>query len=136
MIVLEAEDVRMKIWTGLSIVAALFVVFPAEASAADWVYVSSSNSADRYVDRTSIKQVGPYKRAWFRNVYINDPVYENQIILFEFDCAGGRAREIQMTTYYKSGKSNTVGGRDWQYVSPDTARESIFNYVCFGKLDY
>jgi hypothetical protein len=119
----------------ITLTAALIAITMSTAAmAADWVLVTSTDTGDRYVDRTSIKQVGPYKRAWDKIVWNNDPKYKETAVLTEYDCAGGRSREIQLTVYYQNGENISGDGDDWKYVTPDTNFEAMLNYICFGKL--
>lgn len=118
---------------GLSIIA-MIAAMSAPAIAADWVLVSSHDTAERYVDRASIKQVGPYKRAWDKIVIHNDPEYKEMVSLTEYDCSGGRKRDIQMTSYLTNGESRSSGSTEWTYPPPETSAETTLDYVCFGKL--
>jgi hypothetical protein len=131
---IKAEDVRMKIWTGLSIVAALFVVFPAEVSAADWVWVGETDSGNAtYVDRSSIKSTGSIRRYWTRADYVNDPDdWKSDKTLLESNCATGQYRFLQVTIYMVDGtnESHSYPSDPWEYVVPDTLGGTAHDYVC------
>jgi hypothetical protein len=119
----------------IALTAALIATTMSTAAlAADWVLVSMNDEAVGSVDRTSIKQVGSYKRAWDKIVYNNHPEYKELVSLTEYDCAGGRSRDIQTTGYYQNGKSDTIGVGEWRFATPDSTGETKLNYVCFGKL--
>lgn len=117
-------------------IALIATTMSTAAMAADWVFVSASVADEtNYVDSSSIRQVGPYKRAWSRADYVNDPEgFLKQLSYREYDCTELRYRRLSLTSYYKDGNSMTVGASSWKFVIPGSAGEATFNYVCFGKL--
>jgi hypothetical protein len=125
----------------IALTAALIVATMSTAAmAADWVYVTKPVSSLHtfYVDKSSIKQVGPYKRAWSKVVLVNHPKHgEEYVALKDYDCAGGRYMFVQITLKLTNGTSETdPGDLIWRFALPGSADEHVFNYVCFGKLPY
>lgn len=106
------------------------------AFAADWVYIAESISQIVSIDRTSIRQVGGYKRAWIRTEYRQlSNGYQRTIGLHEVDCQGGRFRTVQFTHYYPDGRTNQLrGDQVWNYAAPETTGESIVEFVCSGRI--
>ena len=120
----------------IALTAALFAATVSTAAiAADWVFMFATDQSNIFVDRTSIRQAGPYKRAWVQYDYFADPEVWKDLVLKEFDCAGGRSRFILITQYNNDGKSQTYNDPDqWTYATSETAGEATLNYVCFGTL--
>ena len=111
------------------------IALPAPALAADWVLVSESTNGDKYfVDRQSVRTLPDgYKRVWIQSSYLKtDPDEPNGSKYFkEFDCTGGRERNLQ-STFFK-GEENL--GTDynptkWTYILPESNVEAIFDFVC------
>ena len=121
-----------KLLLALALVASAGAV---PAHAADWVIVGGSDVGTKYVDRTSIRQVGSYKQAWARNDYRDQSdQYERMQVLDHYDCAGRRTRTLQISVYFRNGQTDSAqGGRVWDYVTPGSIDEFAFEYVCFGR---
>ena len=109
--------------------------YPMPALANDWVLVARDGIVAAYVDRSSIRQIGPYKRARVRSVFlVSSSEVESTTGLLEVDCEGRRARGLQITSYFRDGRPPyTSGVEQWSDLPPgDRLVESLFNFVCFG----
>ncbi len=111
--------------------------FSVPASATDWVLVDESDEANYFVDRSSIRQSGAYKRAWTKMEALNRSTpYQAFIILHEYDCRNLRARKVQYSVFHWGGglAARFPGEMEWDYVIPDTLVGSGLQYVCFGRF--
>ena len=143
-----ARDATRKIFflllvvcTGI-VVSFLLVTRHQESNelAEHWVFVVGGERANLYIDPISVEEVGYYKRARERMDTL-DPSSEvaRDVTLREFDCTGRRGRDLQFTTYYRTGE--TTGGvigddgfdGDWYDLEPESLGMSVLDYVCFGK---
>jgi hypothetical protein len=104
-----------------------------------WVHVTEADNGDVHlVDRDTIRtQPNGYKRAWTQGFYEKpDAVGTTRYMAYEeYDCREARTRKLQVTFY----KENAPWGIDtnpslWSYVAPSTVADTLFNFVCFGKL--
>ena len=111
------------------------ILFPVIAEGADWVKVVQNNKAILYVDVSSIKQVASNQyKAWLKLKYINDELIEKDIEYELFDCAEVKSKYLQITFYQNNGRITTIGEKDWEYVTPDTAEgKGVLDFVCNYK---
>lgn len=110
-------------------------VLSVPAYAADWVFVAGHSTTTFYVDRTSIRSVGSHKQALERHDYPGRSYeFVRRILLVEYDCAGRRVRTLRATAYSRNGQNLNEPGHDWLGVARGTFGESLFDYVCFGRL--
>lgn len=118
--------------------AGVALALPAPALAADWVFlVENLSDVKYYIDRQSMRLMpNGYKRAWIRSDYAKADKFGNTSSKFldEYDCNQGRQR--MLTSIYYKGEEVTVSGNtvgltaEWQYPSPDSIGETLFNFVC------
>jgi hypothetical protein len=105
---------------------------------ANWTFVSTNddNSIKTYLDFSTIKTVGGFKRVWslmdFSKPKDNISSFK---VLEEFDCRGEKRRTIQISAYSgRMGSGNTLGTENgngqWSYVAPGTIEMGTFRKIC------
>jgi len=123
-----------------SLFATLLLTCSTAALAEDWVLVSTSDNDtdEHYVDRSSVRDYGSYKRAWTMTKYIDGWGYDGSYKssrLFEIDCNNERTRILSLTRYYKDGDIDSIdpSSPKWIYVRPESVMKATFSFVCFGS---
>ncbi len=104
---------------------------------AEWEMYSQNDDALYYVDSKTIHDSGRFRRAWTlmdRNVPAPGGAL-SQLILFEFDCGGQRARFVSLTSrsgHMAKGKTLAADAfpHEWIYVSPRSTSALTLRYVC------
>lgn len=118
----------------------ILVLMSASPAAAAWVKVGSDgNGIDFYVDPTTIKKSGNFRRAWQLTNYtgeISEKSANHSLVgLWEYDCIEERNRVLQTTSYVgRMGTGQTNGtssaSTKWDYTVPRTVIESTMKFVC------
>ena len=100
--------------------------------ALDWTFVSDG------VSTMGFMKPGPSPRLkWLRTERREPDQYGvmSQISLVEYDCAGGRSRPIQHTSFTGPNMTGTTEGSssgqgEWTYPTPGSVGETNFNWAC------
>ena len=50
--------------------------------------------------------------------------------LFEFDCAGGRLRVLQFSSFLPKPEQHSTVPLPWEYIAPDTVGATLKSWVC------
>lgn len=104
-----------------------------EPSDDGWVVVYGLQQVNFEVDADSIREnESGHKLAWTRSVLTDDSNRVGSIILHEYDCRGGRIRQLRSVYYPKGGspEHEAHADADWSFVTPDSNGELRFDYVC------
>ncbi len=120
----------------------LFLILFSVNCFANWTFVSANddNSIKTYLDFSTIKKIGAFKRVWSLmdfskpNENISSKISSFKV-LEEFDCNGERRRTIQITSYSgRMGSGNSLGTENgdgqWSYVAPGTIEMATFKKIC------
>ena len=114
--------------------ALIAITLPAPAFAADWVLTSENVSGTKfYIDRQSIRTMpNGYKRAWVRSNHkiADKSERKSSMSYWEFDCIERRDRVLSLILYSGDQAKNSNEVKDWDYVTPDTARDKLFKFLC------
>ena len=120
----------------LAVLAALMAIaLPAPALAADWVPAANSIDGNMfYIDRQSIRTMpNGYKRVWEQVDYAKTDKFGDTGAkrYREYDCIERRVRFLSIN-YFKGNEVTSTDGRgsDWNYISPESINESLFQFVC------
>ena len=111
---------------------------PSQAQALDeWRYVISTDDGSElyYSPRRTVRLPNGIIRAWTKLVQSKSDTQNSEMIgLDEYDCTGGRRRNIQNTMYRRKGEirfSNRVD--KWEYPTPESVGEEMLKKVCQDK---
>lgn len=127
--------------------ALLLGLLPAQqACAAKWVAVVPDKNAKVEIDATSIERAADGKvSAWHRETYSPRRLQDAWAFSYvsikqqtEFQCDKRQAAVLRRIYYGDSGnelKSEGFDSKDATSVIPDSAAESVFNYVCRKKKE-
>ena len=104
---------------------------------ANWINIASTNEHDFYADINSIKKNNEFVYAWILTDAMKPSSYGDlsNKILYETKCNNPYKYRGISWHYYKlpmgqgSPDSNSLVG-DWNYASPESAREEILNFIC------
>lgn len=109
---------------------------------AEWVSIGDSGNAEVYVDRSTVVRKGDMATLW--SVYalkapgtIGGKSYVSLKRQDEFDCAGARARGVQIAAYPEAMAGGTAvasekGSGAWTPVTPESGNEMLMKVAC-GK---
>lgn len=113
--------------------------FLQNVEAQQWIPQGETESSITYLDASSIKKIGNYRRAWL--LQDRNKPYDGILsyrALSEYDCQNERLRDISLTAFSKNmaaGDPSTLRNEPgpWKYPAPGTVLESVFKYVCGSK---
>lgn len=119
------------------IAATALIMAATPAFAANWVYVtiSESNVVWSY-DRDTIQRSGSQVTVWEkRDSSLDKTAQERERkVRYRYDCAERTGTALQTTVYYRDGKVETVRWEAYQQkelaVTPDTMQEAMLKAVC------
>lgn len=116
------------------------------AEASDWKQVTSTEDYDLLVETESIQSKGTRSKAWVKLLYKRPVKIDDQsgiqharsaVSITAFDCADRAYLDLQTTTYADRDSvvvieehKRTDFRADYHHVRPDTAGETMFNFVC------
>lgn len=89
-----------------------------------------------FIDASRITTAGNFRRGWIWSYYSprdrDGPGYSHVITYMEVDCRERRARTLQATGYFTSGRSETIGREPTalSYVIPGSFGESNLIFIC------
>lgn len=124
--------------TFVLLVVSVLVAAEAGAREAQWEKVNvSADSAEWYIDATSIEPTGPDMwRAWFKIVEAapkereDGLVLEKELHLTEFDCVGRRFRVLEKYEYFTGNQTDRTVKGSWLAVRPESSAEYLWKVVC------
>lgn len=98
----------------------------------DWTLVSVGERTMGFM------KPGPSPRLKWLRVEMREPSQygtRSQISLVEYDCAGGRSRPVQHTSFTGPNMTGTTEGSStgeasWRYPTPGSVGETQFNWAC------
>jgi hypothetical protein len=107
---------------------------------ANWILVNEDAQATLYIDKSSIQQVGQFKRAWSKMEYsLNSEFFlkfkdRSSRSLFEYDCREKKSRRLT-TTFFKQPNLieqslNDNKARDWEFIAPQSIGAKVIEIVC------
>jgi hypothetical protein len=94
----------------------------------EWTYITSStNKMAHFLKLGTLSRTGNVARVWSQAVKGDE---RTSVSLSEFDCAAGRRRDLQTTTYSGNSGSTSTRPSMWTYVVPGTVGESLLKAAC------
>ena len=123
------------------------LLISASAYASDWVFVTDTDDETIFVDKSSIVQIGKYKKAWvwhdgksarFLDSSSSFDTYLSTLELSLARCDERTSSYIRDIYYEKSSMKGKVvysygeelSKAKFQDVVPNSVGENIFNYIC------
>ena len=107
------------------------------AARADWLQVSHTERATRYIEPSSLSIDGQFRRAWTLVDYWSRErhVISSAKVYVELDCAQARLRtlkEIYFAWALADGRpiGFTDGPNSWQPIKRETAEYDLYRAVC------
>lgn len=104
---------------------------------ADWLRVSHTERATRYIEPATLSMDGQFRRVWTLVDYwgMERHVISSAKVYVEFDCARARMRtlkEIYFARALADGRpiGFTDGPNSWQPITPGTAEDDLYRAVC------
>ena len=114
----------------------VLLVFATTSAWADWIDYEETDDADFYLDPTTIRKNGEFRRVWtLQNSRSSKKRERSSLHLQEYDCGGERVRLLSLSTHsglMGAGKvlfSHTEVG-EWDYVAPRTVGAAALKLVC------
>jgi hypothetical protein len=121
------------------VLAVMFMLVCLSAHA-EWKKVSETIRADRYVETSSVRTEGDYRRAKeLFNLYEKHPDWGNLsfVIEQEYDCPGRRTRTVTETwwsEHFGKGKEMTPADLSvsprWDHIGPSDWNSPVLEWVC------
>lgn len=103
---------------------------------AEWVEYAELDEMDIYIDPSTIKKNGNFRKAWeIQDLKQRHKEVMSRRILIEHDCNDERRRVISIsghTGHMASGETiySNNSQSDWQYVAPNIVAASGLKIVC------
>jgi hypothetical protein len=133
----------------VALIASLFIAMTAPAWGETWRgididttgWIPVTKDDDSYIFMREVPQQGRNKKVWERFEVSQPKLFSSfstrsAVALVEYDCAGGRSRILQSTSYtgnnlkgdQKDGEPN-----DWSYVVPGSNDDDLFKRECVSE---
>jgi hypothetical protein len=119
------------------LLALMFASFSAQA---EWKKVSETFRAERYVETSSVRTEGEYRRAKeLFNLFETHPDWGNLsfVIEQEYDCPGRRTRSVSEAWWSEHfGKGTDLTPADlkvsprWDHIGPSDWNSPVLEWVC------
>lgn len=115
----------------------LLLIFVSAPAFAEWTYLFSNVTDDKYyIDFKTLKK-SKTPRAWFLCDYaeLSDAGTHSAKILYEANCAEDKIRYLAMIFYEQPmggglNMSSIDSPQAWKYASPESINSSIINVLC------
>lgn len=120
------------------ILLAIALLGAAPAPAEDWqIFVEADNDVVFWIDRDSIQEAGPYKRARTKSDYhrVTWGDVDHRITVEDYDCAKRTLRARSTIAYGRDGKvlrtmNLTENDMKWITVEPGSIADAKIETVC------
>ena len=117
---------------------ALSLMLLATSSAwADWEMISETHKANVYIDPTTIRKDGNFRKVWVLMDFKkrNELGRKSYRTRDEFDCNSERQRTLSFSAHSGPMAAGEVletksGPWEWRDAAPDTPRETVLKIVC------
>ena len=112
------------------------LVLGASPAWAEWVDVAETRSSLLYIDPSTIRKDGNFRRVWeMSDLKQRTGGAMSRRILNEYDCKEERRRVISNTSFFEQmGHGSILISDDklgeWQYIAPKTASSFVLEIVC------
>ena len=105
---------------------------------AEWKLIDSNDSANFYIDITTIQTINNYKRVWQKDEYRDklEGMFSSRSYM-EFDCKEKKLRRLSFEGFKQSNLIDsfvfTKQPREWMFAPPSSVSLRILNFVCSSK---
>ena len=113
------------------------LLFATGSAWADWVNVGKSADTTLFIDPTTIRKEGDFRKVWgIQDLKERDKDGEmSRRYREEYDCSGGRKRFLSATTHSElMGGGNTLATTNepspWSDIRPNSVADDILKTVC------
>ena len=120
-------------------VLAMAVVSTSVQPDSDWTPYARGVRYEAFYNPSTVRRNGQNVTVWAKDQMFNPEQegYSFVVALDEFDCARGRKRTLQETTYRSDGAAleTITEPEDWEYVTPGTIGGQLANLICESGAD-
>lgn len=96
-----------------------------------WVYISSSDKYDFFIDKTTVKCIDQDFLIWEKHVCTSDCTYNYSIQKIRINVNRRQSSIVTVTRYWDNGNILTIeGSGQWADIVPESMGETIFDYLC------
>jgi hypothetical protein len=106
---------------------------------AQWTLIEKTDSDALFIDYSTIKQVGKYKRVWQKTEYFkNSEMIKHNVrstrTYVEHDCSENKIRNLSFSAFKQSNLIEFIMDDqktgEWKFIAPDTYAKSVLEIVC------